>query len=80
MIRIKKRRFDSVNFKRQPKVLQTPQPEVLLKHLLLKWQCAPWATSEDYGAVFTETLENCKTAFDAAGIVIQPCKRNVLNW
>jgi small conductance mechanosensitive channel len=28
--------------------------------------------SEDYGAVFTETLENCKTAFDAAGIVIQP--------
>jgi small conductance mechanosensitive channel len=31
----------------------------------------PWA-SEDYGAVFTETLENCKTAFDAAGIVIQP--------
>jgi small conductance mechanosensitive channel len=32
----------------------------------------PWAKSEDYGAVFTETLENCKTAFDAAGIVIQP--------
>jgi hypothetical protein len=22
----------------------------------------PWAKSEDYGAVFTETLENCKTA------------------
>jgi small conductance mechanosensitive channel len=24
---------------------------------------------------FTETLENCKTAFDAAGIVIQPIQK-----
>jgi small conductance mechanosensitive channel len=31
----------------------------------------PWQ-SEDYGAVFED--ENCKTAFDAAGIVIQPYK------
>jgi small conductance mechanosensitive channel len=52
------------------KVLQTPTRS-FVKTLLLKWQCTPWAT-KDYGAVFTETLENCKTAFDAAGIVIQP--------
>jgi hypothetical protein len=25
----------------------------------------PWATSEDYGAVFTD-FRKCKTAFDAA--------------
>jgi small conductance mechanosensitive channel len=58
-----------------PKVLQTPPPEVFVKNLTdsaIELAVRPWAKSEDYGAVFTETLENCKTAFDAAGIVIQP--------
>jgi small conductance mechanosensitive channel len=54
----------------KPKVLKHPNQKFCkTSPVLLKWQC-PWATSEDYGVVFTE--ENCKTAFDAAGIVIQP--------
>jgi small conductance mechanosensitive channel len=58
-----------------PKVLQIPQPEVFVKNLTdsaIELAVRPWANSADFGAVFTETLENCKTAFDAAGIVIQP--------
>lgn len=58
-----------------PKVLQTPKPEVFVKNLTdsaIQLAVRPWANSEDFGVVFTETLENCKTAFDAAGIVIQP--------
>ncbi|MEZ7505210.1 mechanosensitive ion channel family protein [Flavobacterium sp. Arc2] len=58
-----------------PKVLQTPKPEVFVKNLTdsaIELAVRPWANSADFGAVFTETLENCKTAFDAAGIVIQP--------
>ena len=58
-----------------PKVVQTPQPEVFVKNLTdsaIELAVRPWTKSEDFGAVFTETLENCKTAFDAAGIVIQP--------
>lgn len=58
-----------------PKVLKTPQPEVFVKNLTdsaIEMAVRPWATKEDFGSVFTETLENCKTAFDAAGIVIQP--------
>lgn len=58
-----------------PKVLQTPKPEVFVKNLTdsaIQLAVRPWANNEDFGAVFTETLENCKTAFDAAGIVIQP--------
>jgi small conductance mechanosensitive channel len=58
-----------------PKVLQIPQPEVFVKNLTdsaIELAVRPWANSADFAAVFTETLENCKTAFDAAGIVIQP--------
>jgi small conductance mechanosensitive channel len=58
-----------------PKVLQIPQPEVFVKNLTdsaIELAVRPWANSANFGAVFTETLENCKTAFDAAGIVIQP--------
>jgi small conductance mechanosensitive channel len=58
-----------------PKVLQTPLPDVFVKNLTdsaIELAVRPWANNEDFGAVFTETLENCKTAFDRAGIVIQP--------
>jgi small conductance mechanosensitive channel len=58
-----------------PKVLQIPQPEVFVRNLTdsaIELAVRPWANSADFGAVFTETLENCKMAFDAAGIVIQP--------
>jgi small conductance mechanosensitive channel len=58
-----------------PKVLQTPKPEVFVKNLTdsaIQLAVRPWAKNADYGVVFTETLENCKTAFDTAGIAIQP--------
>jgi small conductance mechanosensitive channel len=58
-----------------PKVLQTPKPEVRAKSLkdsAIHLDLRHWANNEYFSAVFTETLENCKTAFDAAGIMIQP--------
>lgn len=58
-----------------PKVLQNPQPEVFVKNLTdsaIELAVRPWANNEDFGIVFTQTLESCKTAFDTAGIAIQP--------
>lgn len=58
-----------------PKVLSNPAPEVGVKNLTdnaIQLAVRPWAKNEDFGTVFSETLENCKLAFDAAGIVIQP--------
>lgn len=64
--------------KNNPKVLQTPAAEVSVKNLTdsaIQLAVRPWANNEDYGVVFSETLESCKLAFDAAGIVIQPYVR-----
>lgn len=61
--------------KNNPKILQTPAAEVSVKNLTdnaIQLAVRPWANNEDYGSVFSETLENCKQAFDTAGIVIQP--------
>lgn len=61
--------------KNNPKILQTPAAEVSVKNLTdnaIQLAVRPWANNEDYGAVFSETLENCKLAFDSAGIIIQP--------
>nr|WP_315153849.1 mechanosensitive ion channel domain-containing protein [uncultured Flavobacterium sp.] len=61
-----------------PKVLTNPAPEVAVKNLTdnaIQLAVRPWAKNEDFGAVFSETLENCKLAFDAAGITIQPYVR-----
>ncbi|MFV5694646.1 mechanosensitive ion channel family protein [Flavobacterium sp. LB3P122] len=58
-----------------PKILKTPIPEVSVKNLTdnaIQLAVRPWANNEDFGEVFSQTLENCKVAFDAAGIVIQP--------
>lgn len=58
-----------------PKVLKTPAPEVFVKNLSassIDFAVRPWAKNANYGAVFSETLENCKTALDEAGIAIQP--------
>lgn len=60
---------------KNPKVLKTPAPEVFVKNLTsssVEFAVRPWAKNENYGAVFSETLENCKTALDEAGIAIQP--------
>ncbi len=58
-----------------PKILKTPIAEVSVKNLTdnaIQLAVRPWANNEDFGAVFSDTLESCKLAFDAAGIVIQP--------
>jgi len=58
-----------------PKVLQTPTPDVSVKNLTdsaIQIAVRPWATNEDFWTMYGETLQSCKEAFDAAGIVIQP--------
>lgn len=58
-----------------PKVLQNPAPEVFVKNLSassVDFAVRPWAKNANYGSVFSETLENCKTALDQAGISVQP--------
>jgi small conductance mechanosensitive channel len=58
-----------------PKVLLTPAAEVSVKNLTdnsIQLAVRPWTNNEDFGAVFSDTLENCKLAFDAAGITFQP--------
>jgi small conductance mechanosensitive channel len=58
-----------------PKVLRTPEPEVFVKALTdsaIQLAVRPWAINEDFAYVFTRTLEDCKNAFDAEGITIQP--------
>ena len=60
---------------KNPKVLKKPAPEVFVKNLSassIDFAVRPWAKNANYGAVFAETLENCKTALDEAGISIQP--------
>ncbi len=60
---------------KNPKVLKTPAPEVFVKNLSassVDFAVRPWALNANYGAVFSETLENCKIALDEAGISIQP--------
>jgi small conductance mechanosensitive channel len=58
-----------------PKVLKTPKAEVFVKNLTdsaIQLAVRPWATNEDFATVFTQTLEDCKHAFDEAGLAIQP--------
>lgn len=57
------------------KVLKSPAAEVSVKNLTdnaIQIAVRPWANNDDFGAVYAETLENCKLEFDKAGIVIQP--------
>jgi small conductance mechanosensitive channel len=61
--------------KNNPKVLLTPAAEVSVKNLTdnsIQLAVRPWANNDDYSSVFSDTLENCKLAFDAAGITFQP--------
>ncbi|SHF84319.1 small conductance mechanosensitive channel [Flavobacterium segetis] len=61
--------------KSNPKVLTTPAADVSVKNLTdssIQLAVRPWANSEDFWGVYADTLQNCKQAFDNAGIVIQP--------
>jgi small conductance mechanosensitive channel len=58
-----------------PKVLVSPAAEVAVKNLTdnsIQISVRPWAKNEDLGIVISETLENCKLAFDTARITFQP--------
>ena len=58
-----------------PKVLTSPIAEVSVKNLTdnaIQLAVRPWAKTEDFSGVISDTLENCKLAFDEAGITFQP--------
>ena len=58
-----------------PKVLKTPAPNVsvnLLTDSAIQLAIQPWAKNVDFGPMCSDVLEECKEAFDKAGIVIQP--------
>jgi small conductance mechanosensitive channel len=66
--------------KNNPKVLKTPEAEVSVKNLTdssIQLAVRPCANNEDFWGVYADTLENCKLAFDAAGIVMQPFVKEV---
>ena len=57
------------------KVLKTPAPYVvvnLLTDSAIQLAIQPWAKNADFGLMCSDVLEECKEAFDKAGIVIQP--------
>jgi len=61
--------------KNNPKILKTPAADVIVKNLTessIELAVRPWAKNEDFWGVYSDTLENCKLAFDAAGIELQP--------
>lgn len=61
--------------KNDPKILKTPEAEVSVKLLTdssIQLAVRPWAKNEDFWGVYSDTLENCKLAFDEAGIELQP--------
>ena len=65
-----------------PKVLKDPEPIVVVKGLTdnaIHLSIRPWAKNEDFAFVSSDILEQCKTAFDQAGIVIQPFVRENAN-
>jgi small conductance mechanosensitive channel len=61
--------------RKNPKVLIDPAPVVAVRELnasSIVLSIRAWANNEDFGDVSADTLEQCKTAFDTAGISIQP--------
>ena len=61
-----------------PKVLQDPAPMVTVRDLTdsaINLSIRPWAKNADIGVVTSDILENCKEAFEKAGIVTQPYVR-----
>jgi len=66
--------------KNHPKVLKTPEPLVLVRDLTdnaIHLAIRPWSKNEDFGIVSSDILEQCKTAFDEKGILIQPFVRDI---
>ena len=58
-----------------PKVLKNPAPTVvvnLLTDSAIQLAIRPWSKNIDFGEMTSDVLQQCKEAFDAAGIAIQP--------
>ena len=58
-----------------PQVLKNPAPEVAIKTLTdtaIHLAIRPWTKNADFGTVSSDVLENCKEAFEKAGINTQP--------
>ncbi len=61
-----------------PKVLETPKAVVTVKGLTdsgIQLAIHPWAKNEDFLVVWSDVLEQCLSAFDEVGIVVQPYVR-----
>jgi small conductance mechanosensitive channel len=61
-----------------PKVLETPEPMVIVKTLTessIQIAVRPWAKSDEFFAMTSEVLEQCKESFENAGMNIQPYVR-----
>lgn len=61
-----------------PKVLKDPAPEVIVKDLsdsAIHLGIRPWTLNDDFVEVCSDILEQCKAAFDAQNITIQPFVR-----
>ena len=61
-----------------PKVLKNPPPSVAVRDLsesAIHLSIKPWSANADFGDMCSDILENCKDAFDKAGIVTQPYVR-----
>ncbi|MDN3676123.1 mechanosensitive ion channel [Flavobacterium paronense] len=57
------------------KVLKNPAPAVvvnLLTDSAIQLAIQPWSKNADFGSMCSDVLEECKEAFDKAGIIIQP--------
>jgi small conductance mechanosensitive channel len=58
-----------------PKVLKNPSPTIvvnLLTDSAIQLAIRPWSKNADFWDMSSDVLEQCKEAFDKAGIVIQP--------
>ncbi len=58
-----------------PKVLKNPLPAVSVKNLTdtsIVLAIQPWAKNADFSSMSSDILEQCKDAFDKAGVSIQP--------
>jgi small conductance mechanosensitive channel len=58
-----------------PKVLKDPIASVVIKDMTdsaIHLSIRPWCFNDDFSDVASDILEDCKEAFDKAGIVVQP--------
>jgi small conductance mechanosensitive channel len=56
-------------------VLKNPAPTVSVRELTpsaILLAIRPWSANENFGEMTAEILEACKSAFDTAGLSIQP--------